>query len=513
MDEAKDPQYGLGAFYAAEARANLGLARFQAGDDARAEEDFRRALERNPSYPDLHYYVALLCERTGRPRDAAAALEQALAAAPASISRRGCCSRSCWRSSARRTRAREELERCVALGFELPPGLVARLRGAAVAARVEGPARPRASGASEADAPGRDRRRALRSRASATGRSRRSRRRRRAEPKFADVRCRLGTLLAEAGRHEEARAQFTPALAINPRYLEARTRLGLALLHLGRPRDAEAAFVDRARAGARRSPTCATSAPLAASGRATSTARRCAGAGARSPSGRDLARAHRLRALCLDGARPSRRGARFRSSEALHDGRELPQAAMDLGVLLLARGKAREAQHEFERALHWQPDTADVHFGLAQALLSGGDLEAAVERLKRCLALEPAHGPALHRLGQAHLAKGRVAEARQALEEALRDVPRYADVHQSLGQACEKAGDLVRAEQAYRDALALNANFTDARAGARGRAGAARRDRGARPVREARTYDPLHPRARAMDDRRLAELLEEGVSS
>src|SRR5689334_22394663 len=82
MDEAKDPQYGLGAFYAAEARANLGLARMQKGDDGRAEEDFRKALARNPGYPDLHYYVALLCERGGRARDAAAALEQALSLHP-----------------------------------------------------------------------------------------------------------------------------------------------------------------------------------------------------------------------------------------------------------------------------------------------------------------------------------------------------------------------------------------------------------------------------------------------
>jgi predicted Zn-dependent protease len=106
-----------------------------------------------------------------------------------------------------------------------------------------------------------------------------------------------------------------------------------------------------------------------------------------------------------------------------------------------------------------------------------------------------------------------VAEARQALEEALRHVPRYADVHKALGETCEKAGDLVRAEQAYRDALVLNANFTEARlalAGVLARRGATEaRDQ----VREARTYDPLNPRARAMDDRRLAELLEEGVSS
>jgi len=112
-----------------------------------------------------------------------------------------------------------------------------------------------------------------------------------------------------------------------------------------------------------------------------------------------------------------------------------------------------------------------------------------------------------------HLKRGQLVEARKELEAALRHVPRWADVHRTLGETCEKAGDLVRAEQAYRDALAINQNFTDARlalAGVLARRGATEaKDL----VREARTYDPLHPRARAMDDRRLAELLEEGVSS
>jgi len=224
-----------------------------------------------------------------------------------------------------------------------------------------------------------------------------------------------------------------------------------------------------------------------------------------------MARAHRLKSLCLV-ARGRHDEALTAIHHALEDGRELPSAALDLGVLLLERGKAREAQKAFERALHWQPDTPDVHYGLAQALIASNDLEAAAARLARCLELDAGHGPARFRLGQIHLKKGRVDEARRAFELAARAVPHWADVQRALGEACEKVGDLTGAEKAYRDALALNTNFTDARlalAGVLARRGATEaRD----IVRGARDYDPLNPRARALDERRLAELLEEGAS-
>jgi len=507
MDEAKDPQYGLGAFYAAEARANLGLARFQGGDDARAEEDFRRALERNPGYPDLHYYVALICERTGRPKDAAAALEAALGLHPAYLEARLLFA-VVLAQLGEATRARDELERCVALGFELPPGLsldyaspLGPLEWKALRARSERrdeATRQVATAVERYEQGKRDDAIAALEKAAA------------AEPKFADVRCRLGTLLGEAGRYDEARAQFELALAINPRYLEARTRLGLAQLHLGRPAEAEESFVTVLE----QAPDDADVRYFRAAARFLTGDLEGAEAAARESLAErpGLARAHRLRALCLT-ARGRHDEALESLRAALHDGRELPQAAMDLGVLLLTRGKARDAQKEFERALHWQPDTADVHYGLAQALVAGSDLVAAELRLARCLALDPEHGPARHLLGQIHLRRGRLAEARTELETALQYVPRYADVHRSLGEACEKAGDLPRAEQAYRDALAINANFTDAQlalAGVLARRGATEAQD---HVRAARAHDPLHPRARAMDDRRLAELLEEGASS
>src|SRR5688572_13408989 len=235
----QDPEYSLGSFYAAEARANLGLARFQKGDDARAEEDFRRALERNPNYPDLHYYLALICERTGRPAEAAGELESALAVNSEYLEARLLMA-VVLSQMGHPARARIELERAVGLGFELPPGLSLET------SRPLGPAewevlRSRATRRSEAS-----RQLALAVEHYEQGRRAEAiqalERAVEAEPRFPDVRCRLAVLLTEAARYEEALGQLDAALERNPRYLEARVRHGLTLVALGRPIEAEADF-------------------------------------------------------------------------------------------------------------------------------------------------------------------------------------------------------------------------------------------------------------------------------
>src|SRR5262249_44819481 len=163
---------------------------FQKGEDARAEEDFRKAIARNPGYPDLHYYVGLLCERGGRARDAAAALETALQLHPAYLEAR--LLYAVVLSQLGETgKSREELERCTALGLELPPGLT--LDGAAPLGPLEwNSLRTRSTRRSEATrqvavaveryAAGR-RVEAIAALENAVA----------AEPRFADVRCRLGT--------------------------------------------------------------------------------------------------------------------------------------------------------------------------------------------------------------------------------------------------------------------------------------------------------------------------------
>src|SRR5262249_45585198 len=85
LEEVRDPgnpDHCLARVHAAEARANLGLAYQHAGDHARAEAQFTRALEENPTFPDLRYQRARIYERSGRTDEAIADLRQALAEHP-----------------------------------------------------------------------------------------------------------------------------------------------------------------------------------------------------------------------------------------------------------------------------------------------------------------------------------------------------------------------------------------------------------------------------------------------
>ena len=63
---------------AAEARLHLALACLGAGDEAAAEDHFRRAIAANPEYPDLHLHLGAILERRGAFAEAAAACRVAL---------------------------------------------------------------------------------------------------------------------------------------------------------------------------------------------------------------------------------------------------------------------------------------------------------------------------------------------------------------------------------------------------------------------------------------------------
>src|SRR5260221_14023293 len=117
--DSSDPDYSLALCYAAEARAHLGLAFFHAGQYARAEEQFTRALDENPTFPDLRYYRARVYERSGRVPEAIADLERALAEHPHYMEGHLLLA-VCLGLQGDQARAGEHLGEALALGLDAP---------------------------------------------------------------------------------------------------------------------------------------------------------------------------------------------------------------------------------------------------------------------------------------------------------------------------------------------------------------------------------------------------------
>jgi len=63
------------------------------------------------------------------------------------------------------------------------------------------------------------------------------------QPRYADVRCKLGQALLEVDRVDEAEAHFREAVEVNPRYAEAWAQLGIALKRQKKPAEARQAFL------------------------------------------------------------------------------------------------------------------------------------------------------------------------------------------------------------------------------------------------------------------------------
>ncbi|MFM8558109.1 MAG: tetratricopeptide repeat protein, partial [bacterium] len=236
VPDPNDPDHCLALVHAAEARANLGLAYQQSGDHARAEAEFTRALEENPTVPDLRYQRARLYERSGRVDEAIADLERALDEHPHYMEAHLLLA-VCLGARGERERSAGELAEALALGLDAPDWVtpeVARewtgeqwrrlLPGGGDAAARRGPLDEALARQQAGDLDG-----AITALAQAVS----------DKPGYADLRCRLAGLLVETGRHDEALGHLRVALELNPHYLEARLLAARTLLERGQAREAE----------------------------------------------------------------------------------------------------------------------------------------------------------------------------------------------------------------------------------------------------------------------------------
>jgi tetratricopeptide (TPR) repeat protein len=156
----------------------------------------------------------------------------------------------------------------------------------------------------------------------------------------AKARTHFGIALLNAGASGEAVAQFRKAVELNPAFLEAHNNLGVALVQLGRFEEAIAHFK-----------------------------------------------------LVVD-ANP-----------------DVPQSLANLGSALVAAGRAGEAIPYLERLVEANPRSADVHETLGRALAAVRRFDEAIAHLRQAVAIDPRNAEARFNLGDTLYSQGQTADA------------------------------------------------------------------------------------------------------
>jgi Flp pilus assembly protein TadD/peroxiredoxin len=197
---------------------------------------------------------------------------------------------------------------------------------------------------------------------------------------------RLGTLLARAGRADEARASYERALALQPDLAEASNDLGVLLAQKG---DLDGAI------------------------------RRFRVAVDAMPDYPDAL--NNLGYALLQAGRPDESRPLYERALALQP--DFPEALNNLGLILGREGDLDHAEPYFRRALAQRPDYGEAVGNLAVVLVGRGRSDEAVALLDDFLAKNPEVEGAYLTLAKIHLAAGRRHEALEVLERLLQRNP------------------------------------------------------------------------------------------
>jgi tetratricopeptide (TPR) repeat protein len=135
-------------------------------------------------------------------------------------------------------------------------------------------------------------------------------------------------------------------------------------------------------------------------------------------------------------------------------------ARVNLGQLLLALGRPRDAQEQFERGLAYYPESPQEHQGLATALAAQGQIAQAIEHVKRALDDAPDFRDQ-GLLGRLLLQDKRPRLAVEAFRRSLGNMLGDPLLHQGLGDALMVLDDWREAIEQYRLASNLQPQSVD----------------------------------------------------
>jgi len=235
----------------------------------------------------------------------------------------------------------------------------------------------------------------------------------------------LGSVLAGAGRFDEAIVEDQAALRLRPTFVDALSNLGNALAQAGRPAEA----LPHLELALRLKP--------------------------------DHATAHLNLGVALDLLKQSS-PALAHYQAALRLKPESPDAQNDLGDALSRAGRTDEGITHLEQALRLRPDYADAHFNLAAALARANRLPEAEAQFAAGLQLRPANAEAHGTWANTLLASGHLAEALAHYEVALRLEPANATFHYNYANALAAAGRLNDALTQFAAAVREKPDYAEA---------------------------------------------------
>jgi len=115
--------------------------------------------------------------------------------------------------------------------------------------------------------------------------------------------------------------------------------------------------------------------------------------------------------------------ARAEYEAALRGDPDLVEAHNNLGALLQRAGDIRGAESQYRQALALKPEHAEAHVNLGNLRLAAGDLEAAIASYRAALRNQPKHAAAHQHLGLALARSGSMQEAIGEYRAALALTP------------------------------------------------------------------------------------------
>lgn len=141
---------------------------------------------------------------------------------------------------------------------------------------------------------------------------------------------------------------------------------------------------------------------------------------------------------------------------------------INMGVLLNAMGKAKEAEQYYINAKNYSPNLPEAHYFYASYLFQQKRLNDAIVELKRTIQLSPAHQEARYLLMTVLQQKGQKAELKELAQETLQIIPNDERTRQFLegtagvGTVVEEAEKRAKANPTVDNYIELSLTYYNA---------------------------------------------------